>query len=1264
MDGKAGDVENSMEASDPFGLSSLARRRRLPVSLEPYLTPRKPNSQTRQGTMHESSSPVKKENRITLETMSSSTSLLTTPISNRKNALRDETSPAATWNVSRISPQETVSVISMADDVHQEQHQKRGGVDNSMASQAMRQQMLQLVHSLQTNLSESQEIRSHQQVELRRAQHEISTLQKQVHHLQEEGQEVRNDAELKLSAMDQKLQDLVASSREKDILVSQLQQQLLEKESEAQKVNLSLQNLRLEHASLSQSLTHQSESHRDVEDARMTLEQERRDIERDRQLLKQEQERWHEEHKDLREQSLQVESQAESLKQEASILAKERAQVKSLQQQLLELQMTQMEVETAHNEEEDRLVQIATALDARVQEIHRLESGVLDDRRRLEARQHELEENMLHREAEVKEALQGVLSQQKMLESWDTTLRERRAELDDKTKELSAIEANLRQKGQELSRIIHERREELEEKSRSVDAKHVLTMQAVEDLTSRRLEEESRLETAISNMELVQRQHEEAQMNARQEADALALSIQEAQEEYDEIQKLLSKGALELEDLKQQTEELREESAQNGHEFARQQQHADEKLRELQTEIKDAESLKASLHIELLSAKGELEKAQYLIEQERNAWEHDRQVASETEYRLQTQRREAVDQEIRQARELAETELTAIVEEANSRQDILSRELMEHMDQIDRMRGSVENASKSWTKKHDELERDRQECKEQQRRLDQLVLQLENARADQKTRRAELDLERQRLHKLLEEERQRHEDELDRLSHDSTVYMQRIRQQHVDEVAELTRASDSQRSECEEKVMALRAQLSHLELQHQEEVASFTAKTATLESELAATRRQASEGEAELKHLRQQLANLNSSDMQEREKIRLLIDRLETSNANLSSKEAALANRERELQGLREQIRRETEDINESKDELQCRIRDIQTKENELSQQKTNFDLRVSQMDQQELQVNRKLRRMAMKNLIHTSWREDKEVVSAAFSKWLRVTMMESAAEGVAIAEQGEIDALRIEVGSRDDMLLLKEEELATKDAELHKTRAELSEMVERCSAAAGQLSNLNVDLDRLRSALRLAEERLERNQLQSETHQLELREQLKKEREELTRQQQQLQSDRAALSQLDKFLKTKQSHLNELECRAPKEVTVALERKIAEQQKVIDKTQAELEAAQEELATSELGVLERAQILEGAEQRLLEKEQRLSADVFEFKRAEAKVLALAEQLRIREASITDEENRFSRYTREFEEAHERVRTMARELAAEKRRLGLRSESS
>lgn len=1253
-----------MEASDPFGLSSLARRRRLPVALEPYLTPRKPNAQNPQRPSHETSSPVKKENRITLETMTSSSSLLTTPISNRKSARQDESSPAATWNVSRISPQETVSVISMADDVHQEQQQKRGGVDTSMASQAMRQQMLQLVHSLQANLSESQEIRSHQQVELRRAQHEISILQKQVHDLQEEGQQVRNDAEIKQSAMDQKLQDLVISSREKDIMVSQLQQKLQEKESEAQHVHLSLQNLRLEHASLSQSLTHQSESHRDVEEARMTLQQERRDVDRDRQLLKQEQERWHQEHKDLREQALQYESQTASLKQEASILAKERAQVKSLQQQLLELQMTQMEVETAHNEEEERLVQIATALDARVQEIHLLESSVLEDRRRLEARQHEQEENMLRREAEVKEALQGVLSQQKTLESWDTTLRERRAELDDKAKELAAIEDNLRQKGHELSRIIHERREELEEKSRSVDAKHVLTMQAVEDLTSRRLEEESRLETAISNLEQVQRQHEEAQLEAQREADALALSIQDAHDEYSEIQKLLTEGTLELEELKQQTEELRKEGEQNRNEFTRQHELAVEKLRELETEIKDAESRKATLHIELLSAKAELEKAQYLIEQERNVWEHDRQIAAETEYRLQTQRREAVDEEIRQARELAQKELSALVEASNSRQDLLSRELMAHMDQIDRMRANVEKASQNWTEKHDELENDRQECKEQQRRLDQLVLQLENARADQKTRRAELDLESQRLHKLLEEERQRHEDELERLSHDSTLYMHRIRQQHQDEVAALTRALDSQRSEFEEKGMALRAQLSQLELQHQEKVASFTAKTATLESELASDRRQASECEAELKLLRQQLANQNSADVQEREKIRVLIDRLETSTANLSNKESALANRERELQGLREQIRKETEDTNKAKDELQRRLRDLQTKENELAQQRTNIELRASQLEQHELQVNRKLRRMAMKNVVHMSWREDKEVVSAAFSKWLRVTMMESAAEGVAIAEQGEIVALRVEVGSRDEMLRLKDEELATKDAELQKTRDELNEMAERCSAASDQLNSMHLDLDRLRAALRQAEERLEQNQLQSKTHQFELSEQLKKEREELSRQQQQLQSDRAALSQLDKFLKTKQSHLNELECRAPREVTAALERKIAEQQKLIDKTQAELERAQEELAASELGVLERAKILEGAEQKLLEKEQRLSADVFEFKRAEARVLSLAEQLRAREASIADEENRFSRYTREFEEAHERVRTMARELAAEKRRLGLRSESS
>ena len=279
-----------------------------------------------------------------------------------------------------------------------------------------------------------------------------------------------------------------------------------------------------------------------------------------------------------------------------------------------------------------------------------------------------------------------------MLESWDTTLRERRAELDDKTKELTAIEEDLRQKGQDLSRIIHERREELEEKSRSIDAKHVLTLQAVEDLTSRRLEEEERLETAISNLEQVQRQHEEAAIDARKEADALALSVQQAQEEYNEIQKLLSEGALELKDLKEQTRQWREEDEQNRNEASRQLQSEAEKLHDLQTEIMDAEAREAVLHKELLSVKGELETAMYLIEQERNDWEHEKQIAAETEYRLQTQRREAVDLEIKQARELAQAELSALVEKTNSHQDLLSGELMAHMDQIDRMRTSVEMA--------------------------------------------------------------------------------------------------------------------------------------------------------------------------------------------------------------------------------------------------------------------------------------------------------------------------------------------------------------------------------------------------------------------------------------------------------------------------------------------------------------------------------------------------------------------------------------------
>jgi chromosome segregation ATPase len=1296
---------------DPFGLVHR-RRRRIPASLESYLAPQAdlpPRQQAqRVNTSSASSSqqppqyrtPQKEQASSTHDlsplrsvnnknvprvetTMESTTSHLTTPVSNQSPQKQSEQqqqqmhpSPAQ-WNISRISPQDTLSILTPPhDEDEQDLHRvsttnssRRSttagttAVDASVASQTMRKQMLQLVHSLQTNLNESQAVREEQQQQLNANDERMVALQKQVEELQDEKKVLLVQHDTQKESWQRDCQELQQTCRDKDMTIQTLEQRVEEEVKQTQQVQSSLHNLRLEHASLAQQLQQQADADQALTETQKQVKQMILEVEEQRLGFEEKQDKWHQEQRDLHDEATRIESVQTSLQYERQLLTKERQQVQSLQTQLVEMQATQIELEETQRDEDDRLMQISHQLDERHVDLEYREGQLAAEQKQLEVQQRQQEEDILEREAHLQESAQSIVSQQAMLETWNGTLQEQQTKLEEREMQVKDVERALSTKVDDLKRFETKMRfqhEEMQQRAQSYEAKRLLTVQALEDLTGQRIEQETRLEVALLNLEEVEGQTTKIKAEHDRQREEMSEQLLEAQKLRDGLNSKITTTTEELEMIQQQSQAALQVDEENRQEALKQEAFVHKQLERVQDEIEDAESHKATLHLELLSLKGQLEAIEYAIRDERAAWEEQQAAAVEEEDARRSEQLDEVRREIQEARETAKNDFETMQAELQIKQDEASNELIQQMDQIEHMRANVEAAAKSWMDKHNQLEEDQEECASQQRRLDQLVAQLEGARDDQEWRRDELNRERQRLEVLLDTERQNHRDEMQQASEAAEERIEELKQEHGDDTNDMTKHYDSTIAELEIRYSQIQQQLAHQELQHQAELTSITYQKEQVEAELVVTQRRAEECELELSQLQVQIANLNSADSEEREKIRLLMEQLETSNTNVERKENDLAKREDELREQKEQTRRQANSVSSEKDDLQHRLRELRDKENKLATVQSDLEKQEAAWESKKVKLDRKLQRSAMQHLMHKSWREDKEIISAAFSKWLRVTMMESTFEEAAVAEQGEFENLSNEILHRDELLQLKEAEVSSMKVELQETKSELEIMKQNHAETSEQMEAIKADLDAQTAALHEAEDTLSVEQMQSKMQNMEHADALKVEREKLALELRKLESDRAVMTQLDKFLQTRQKEMSEQERnRKPPKETAALQHNLAEESK-------QLAAARAELGQKEEDILERIEMVQEAETRVLIREQQLSTEAAGYKRAEDRVRKLAKQLHERETIISQTERQLAFSMKEFNEAQLRVRMMAQklkekddELEAERERLGI-----
>jgi len=410
-------------SGDPFGLSN--RQRRIPASLEVYMSPKAEKSKHGD------------ESRDLGRDMSSSDDI-TTPVSNTKIE-----SP---WNVSRISPQETVSILSVEEERKQRVSLDASNSSSVAASQNMRKQLMQLVTSLQSNLNDSQKLRDQQEEKIIAQEQEIHRFENLVKQL--EGQKIYlvEESERKQLELDDKLQAAESNASDVQRKLDRALAQQNSAESERKQAAQLLDQIREENRELHARLGEIEDGSSDFLSGRHKLEREQQVLRERELVLAQKEEEMRQHRMALEQQESQLAFNQSRINAQTENVSRERAQVQSLQKQLMNLQTTQMDLETTHVEEEERLSGAAEELEILQRDLKERQRAFQTERLEHEQTISEDRNEIKILGLQLKRDQQHILTQQAKLEGWEETLQVRQHEIDTETKQLANKEALLAHK--------------------------------------------------------------------------------------------------------------------------------------------------------------------------------------------------------------------------------------------------------------------------------------------------------------------------------------------------------------------------------------------------------------------------------------------------------------------------------------------------------------------------------------------------------------------------------------------------------------------------------------------------------------------------------------------------------------------------------------------------------------------------------------------------------------------------------------------------
>ena len=889
---------------DPFGLSN--RRRRVPTSLEVYISPQ--SDKSKRGDEYR---------QVAIDTESDE---MTSPVSNSK--------PSSPWNVSRISPQETVSILSI-----DEERKQRLSIDVSTtssvaASQNMRKQLLQLVTSLQTNLNESQRVQDQQQEKILAQERELQKLQSHAKQIEFQKTDLIENYKRKDMEQNTQLQAIQKDGIESTRNLERALEQLSATEFERNKAFQMLEQMKNDNLQLRTQVEEIEAGSNNVLSARQKLEQEQLSLqEREFALAEKEIECEHH-RKSLEQREAQLAYTQSRLTTQTETVTRERAQVQSLQQQLLNLQTTQMDLESTHVEEELRLAETAEQLDKRERDLRDKQMAV-----HMEQDEHQriYEKKILEMEQlenKVKRTRQDVLTQQAQLEGWEENLHSRQLELDTKAQKIAKEEAVLAQKVNDLARIestLVEKDEELERRSNSYDAKLLLTQQALDELRAHRQAEEQRLEVAMNNLEETERQTRKIRFDAKTVKDALKTKMGRAHQEFERIQVNLTAKKNELEDVKSRLTLFVVEDGKS-------RAVATDEVAKYQAQLKTLGSNLEQLMLEknVIDAQINDQKVEYdtiirRISDEKAMWKQElkqSEMKEEERNRINYRENEAKIEALVQK---AKDELVKLRDEVSKQEVEVADELIRRFQQFDQMRSDLDKTTKSLFLREERIREAEGECNMQRDRLDRMLSQLDYSTENEKVRREEMSWELERLQSLTVTERHVHENDLRALTASHEFAVEKLREEHREAlilVADKLDASESARSKLEIDYTKI---VGSLETRH-DEFASLREEKIYLTNQLATALTRLETVESEVLVLRKSRDDATNAERMAREKALALMERLEGNGSMIQMEQEAIRKQQLLLEEQKLQIQGQLDVLKNTEKEVKENVLVLRSK--------------------------------------------------------------------------------------------------------------------------------------------------------------------------------------------------------------------------------------------------------------------------------------------------------------------------------------------------
>jgi hypothetical protein len=689
-----------------------------------------------------------------------------------------------------------------------------GAILSNTQNPAYRQQLTQLVQSLQSNLTSSQQRTEEQEQLLGGKDLQLQQIEKDYYNLQQSYQKV--------------------------------QQQLQEQ------------------TRLSTKFQHQAEAAtKQVE----SLEEDVTQLQAQQEQLQEQSERAAQEQERFEQHSLQ----------QARALAKERQQGQELQQQWLQVQKSQMQdLETTYEQQQDEFTQLQHELDDGGRHLHQ-------ERQQLQ----EQEESLVAREEQVSK-------KQRQLAGWEEQMDQKQQVLEERFKEMAQQEVVTRHKVQEVQRLeatLSQESHDLDNKKQSLEAQHILMDQALEELMERRTREEQRLHLASQNLEEVQAQSRKIRADSKTVKEALKAKMATSHADYSRLASEIVDKELQLETLQKQMQAFVQEELQTrqlAEERGKQQMDDLERLTNKMEEVRmemliDEEAIveQRKEHSELLGQ----------VQDDAVQWERSKHERVQLEENENAARRSQTQTWIEEQIKRAKEELVSLGQFMATQNESMASEYEKRISQMNGMRENLEAATKQYKLDKAQLERDITDYAAKRKQLDQIIVRLDSSEKQYKDRQGELEWEVARLNTLVEAERRSHGQMID----DQDELLIEAHTGHRDqfqEAASRIAALEAERAHVHREYNALQSELEKVQNRFSVEIEALKGIKETLEEELADALEKAESTHSDMLNLKENMEDRKLSESVEREKIQSLMHRLDQTEAALAQKQKRIASQD------------------------------------------------------------------------------------------------------------------------------------------------------------------------------------------------------------------------------------------------------------------------------------------------------------------------------------------------------------------------------------